>query len=245
MNSYSKKLPREHLKLVAKKLSKKLVSSEYKHNRVLDPTKVNPKAAEKIKAYVREGFENAVKADRERRHRKARQTAKEPNDVTLVTDETSLTQKAKVGSDVDDDDTIISDDDKQPEIKAETSTPLTPMDMVPPSEGLKRKRQSADNTDGFYAANTSTPSKRLRSVTPPFATPPALQESDVPVLDETQNEGGLQHIYPNTDGVELNHQLQAPPPPPPPPPPPAQLNTAEGQLEEDREEPGRQETIVA
>ena len=246
MNSYSKKLPREHLKLVAKKLSKKLVNSEYKHNRVLDPTKVNPKAAEKIKAYVREGFENAVKADRERRHRKARQTAKEPVDATLVVDITSLTQKAKDGSDVDDEDATISDDDKQLESKAETSTPLTPMDMVPPSEGLKRKRQSPNNFDGFNAANSSsTPSKRLRSVTPPFDTPPALQGSDALALDESHNEGGLEQTYPNAGGVELDHQLQAPPPPPPPPPPTAELDTAEGHLEEDREESGLRETFVA
>ena len=38
MNKYTRKLPKDDLKRLAKEISKKLVASDYKNNRISDPT---------------------------------------------------------------------------------------------------------------------------------------------------------------------------------------------------------------
>ena len=211
MNSYNRKLPKDNLKTVAKKLSKKLVQSEYKNNRTPDPTRLNPKSEAKIKAYVKEGFENAVKADRESRRRKAKLIAKpSATGASAESDNTSRGEKAKDESEAEDEVALMSDDDKHANSKAEASTPLTPMDIVPPSEGLKRKRQSLNDVNRSNAENAmSTPSKRLRSLTPP-ASPPS---ADARMLDETHNDDTP---LPSEDADDVIEQLKANPPPPPP-----------------------------
>lgn len=60
MQKFSKQLPKEDLKKFAKEVGKKLVASDFKHNRVEDPTKISEKQEKKVKSYVREFFERAV-----------------------------------------------------------------------------------------------------------------------------------------------------------------------------------------
>lgn len=54
-------MPKDDLKRLGKDLSKKLVASDYKNNRVTDPTaKLNEKQARKIKTYVKDFLDRAV-----------------------------------------------------------------------------------------------------------------------------------------------------------------------------------------
>ncbi|KAK4232092.1 putative histone-lysine N-methyltransferase, H3 lysine-36 specific SET2 [Podospora fimiseda] len=54
------KLPKEDLKKFAREVNKKLVASDYKNNRVEDPTFISPKQELKVKKYVKDYFERAV-----------------------------------------------------------------------------------------------------------------------------------------------------------------------------------------
>ena len=60
MDKFRNKLPKEDLKKFAKEIGKKLVASDFKHNRVEDPTKITDKQEKKVKKYVKEFFDKAV-----------------------------------------------------------------------------------------------------------------------------------------------------------------------------------------
>jgi hypothetical protein len=60
MQKFSSQLPKDDLKKFAKEVGKKLVASDFKNNRVEDPTKISEKQEKKVKKYVREYFEKAV-----------------------------------------------------------------------------------------------------------------------------------------------------------------------------------------
>ena len=60
MSRYTHKLPKDDLKKFAKEVGKKLVASDFKNNRVEDPSKISEKQERKVKKYVKEFFERAV-----------------------------------------------------------------------------------------------------------------------------------------------------------------------------------------
>ncbi|KAK9795742.1 hypothetical protein SCARD494_04713 [Seiridium cardinale] len=60
MDKFRHKLPKDDLKKFAREISKKLVSSDYKNNRVDNPTSISKKQEQKVKKYVREFFDKAV-----------------------------------------------------------------------------------------------------------------------------------------------------------------------------------------
>ncbi|KAI0399942.1 hypothetical protein F4802DRAFT_528508 [Xylaria palmicola] len=60
MDKFRHKLPKEELKKFAKEVSKKLVSSDYKNNRVDDPTAITEKQERKVKSYVKDFLDRAV-----------------------------------------------------------------------------------------------------------------------------------------------------------------------------------------
>ena len=57
MKKFSSQLPKDDLKKFAKEVGKKLVASDFKNNRVQDPTKISEKQEKKVKSYVKEYFE--------------------------------------------------------------------------------------------------------------------------------------------------------------------------------------------
>ena len=68
------KLPKDDLKKFAREVNKKLVASDYKNNRVEDPTSISTKQEKKVKKYVRDYFERAVvkyKEQQEQQKKKA------------------------------------------------------------------------------------------------------------------------------------------------------------------------------
>ena len=52
MQKYSGKLPKDDLKKFAKECGKKLVASDFKNNRIEDPTKISDRNQRKVKQYV-------------------------------------------------------------------------------------------------------------------------------------------------------------------------------------------------
>jgi hypothetical protein len=69
-NKYKGKLDRDDIKRFAKECSKKLVNSDFKNNRVTDPSKIDPKQEKAVKKFVTEFFERAVVKKKEHDQRK-------------------------------------------------------------------------------------------------------------------------------------------------------------------------------
>ena len=241
MDKFKGKLPKEDLKRFAKEISKKLVSSDYKNHRVEDPTKISSKKEKQVKAYVKDYFDKAAKKHKEREHRRAERKAKQASTGKSTTAESDgQSAKAHEGSDIEEDATI-SDDDEDCRQKVESTTPMTPMDMVFTGEGLKRKREGGDDADGALTDAMSTPSKFMRSGTPPPPPPPpmppeasAYGAGDVSALDEDGQPaaslnglGALDHALKAAHSA-LDHELFSLEPPPPPPPPPEAWNVSLG-----------------
>ena len=74
MNKYRKKMPKEDLKRYAKEITKKTVASDYKRNRVDDPTRISREHEKAVKKHVYDFFDKAFKKYRE--HEKKKQAHK-------------------------------------------------------------------------------------------------------------------------------------------------------------------------
>lgn len=75
MDKFRHKLPKDVLKRHAKDVSKTLVASDYKHNRVEDPTMISEKQEKKVKKYVKDFLDKAVIKHHEHEKRKGGQKA--------------------------------------------------------------------------------------------------------------------------------------------------------------------------
>src|SRR5271154_5142266 len=83
MDKFRNKLPKDDLKKFAKEIGKKLVASDFKNNRVEDPTKISTKQEKKVKKYVKDFFDKAVAKKAAHDKMKA---AKKPHSGTNGTD---------------------------------------------------------------------------------------------------------------------------------------------------------------
>lgn len=211
MDKFRHKLPKDELKKYAKDLGKKLVSSDYKNNRVTDPTKISDKAVKKVKQYVKDYLDKAVAKkhahDKARKARKAAEAAKKnavsdktatttnQNGDTGVGIETSLTESG--GTELEDsqaqDDSIEMDDPEMSDVDLNDvpSSPLQPeeddtMPSTPGEDNLKRKREESGMEEG-----SDSLSKRIKDEddtsahTPPPPPPP-------PPMDEMPDEAESQ-----------------------------------------------------
>ena len=87
MQKFTQRLPKDDLKKFAKEVGKRLVASDFKNNRVEDPTKISEKQEKKVKKYVKEYFEKAVekkKAIDKRKKEKAADASSSDYKVTVV-----------------------------------------------------------------------------------------------------------------------------------------------------------------
>lgn len=190
MDKFKNKLPKDDLKKFAKEVGKKLVASDFKHNRVEDPTRISSKQEQKVKKYVKDYFDKAVAKklahDKERARRKA-QASTNGNKASKTEPVDEVEIKAEV-SDVD-----MSDDDDDSG-NVDPSIPATPDTGTPNSESLKRKRDN-DSLDALTPNETPT-SKRVKdeSATPPPPPPPppaAAMGHDI-VITEKESEFAAQ-----------------------------------------------------
>ena len=169
MDKFKGKLPKDDLKRFAKEISKKLVNSDFKNERVGDPTKITSRKEKQVKMYVKEYFDKAAAKHKERELRKAERKAKQaiPPESSAIAGAAEK-KNEEHESDADQDMAILDDEDEK--LKVESTTPITPRDYVLAADGLKRKRE---DVEGVKSEDPdSTPSKMLKSETPPPPPPP-------------------------------------------------------------------------
>jgi len=193
MDKFRNKLPKEDLKKFAKEIGKKLVASDFKHNRVEDPTKITDKQEKKVRKYVKEFFDKAVakKAAHDKlKGNKNRDSANNGNNRETPNGTSSTTMEADADSSLkieEPDDVDISDDEEETG-QAVASVPVTPSLDTPSDEGLKRKRE--DLGDSFDSTPSETPIKRIKEEdmeglpSPPPPPPPPPAEDMVMQIDE-------------------------------------------------------------
>ncbi|KAG4219969.1 hypothetical protein PC116_g31552, partial [Phytophthora cactorum] len=178
VDRFHKKLPKDDLKKFSKEINKKLVASDYKNNRVDDPTSISEKQQRKVKEYVKDFFNRAVEKYRAREQKKA-ERANEHNDSQVSQDaESTATPAAK------DEDTVMTDDE------GVSSTPGS----------LDRKRKREDDVCGSPSLTPSeTPSmKRVKEdesdvPSPPPPPPPPLDgEATMEIASESDKMFGEQ-----------------------------------------------------
>ncbi|KAH8815592.1 hypothetical protein F5884DRAFT_183439 [Xylogone sp. PMI_703] len=189
MQKFSHKLPKEDLKKFAKEVGKKLVASDFKNNRVEDPTKISEKQEKKVKKYVRDFFERAVEKkkaiDKRKAEKKARMDAKtkakpDQNGEAKAGAVEDNAEKAEDAESPEPDEADAEVDLDEPDM---LSAPATPAPDADDSSDLKRKRDQTD--EGSPGYEVSSPSKRLKEEnslsasaagTPPPPPPPPPAE---------------------------------------------------------------------
>ncbi|KAJ3579111.1 hypothetical protein NPX13_g1452 [Xylaria arbuscula] len=198
IDKYKHKLPKDDLKRLGKEVNKTLVNSDYKNNRVDDPTSITEKQQKKVKAYVKAYFERAVQKKQEYDKQKSACVSRDHSGSS----QPSVTNGHDTSMDTplngDNGDIIMTDDE-------ETGT-------SPASTDLKRKRPGDDIAETPDLTPSETPfSKRLKenendapSPPPPPPPPPpdngepldaimtdqdnALGEQETDLLDQQQQE---------------------------------------------------------
>lgn len=192
-------------------MAKKLVNSDFKNNRVGDPTKIDDKQQKKVKKFCKEFFDKAVAKHRAYEQRKAERQSKEP-------DSKPNDAAAEVVED-DGPDMKMSDDEDDRVTAQDGETPTT---MTEDLQGhLKRKREDEPSIGDGSMTEYTTPSssKRQRSSTPPPPPPPPMSPGN-----EQGQSGEDGNMKSDTDEPTPadKQDLDSPPPPPPPPPYPGQ-----------------------
>lgn len=212
MDKFRHKLPKDELKKYAKDLGKKLVSSDYKNNRVTDPTKISDKAAKKVKQYVKDYLDKAVAKkhahDKARKARKATEAAKKnatsdksatatnQNDDAGVDIETSLPESG--GTELEDsqaqDDSIEMDDPEMSDVDLNDDVPSSPlqpeeddtMPSTPGEDNLKRKREESGMEEGSESLFKRIKDEDDTSAHTPPPPPPPPPMDEMPDEDENQ-----------------------------------------------------------
>ncbi|PGH06473.1 histone-lysine N-methyltransferase, H3 lysine-36 specific [Polytolypa hystricis UAMH7299] len=270
MDKFKHKLPRDDLKRYAKEVGKKLVNSDFKNNRVQDPTKIGEKQVKQIKKYCKEYLDKAVAKHRAYEKKKAEKKAREQKDGNASTnghagkpgseDSPQLPggPDAKKDPDSDVEEDIKMSDDEMDKGEDKKSSPMSVEDRSLNAESLKRKR---DAGEGEHIGNGSaSPVKRARSTSPPPPPPPPppMSPGDAMTSDDVGENLKGKRIYEGEDydGYEdgnatpgKTQRSETPPPPPPPPPPADGPDDREGEQDErngDFEEaPDKAESVLA
>ncbi|KAI3338861.1 hypothetical protein F4824DRAFT_62829 [Ustulina deusta] len=187
MDKFRHKLPKEDLKKFAKEVSKKLVSSDYKNNRVDDPTSITEKQERKVKTYVKTFFDRAVQKYHEHEKEKTEHATKDhlKNPHQLVTNGDDTPMETLVNRD--NGDVTMTDDEEAGE--------------TPGSTDLKRKRLGDDLVGSPDLTPSETPFlKRLKEnendapspPPPPPPPPPDSEDTFGSVTTEQENALGEQ-----------------------------------------------------
>ncbi|TVY17162.1 Histone-lysine N-methyltransferase [Lachnellula arida] len=215
MQKFSKLLPKDDLKKFAKDLGKKLVASDFKNNRVDDPTKISEKQEKKVKKYVRDFFEKAVEKrkalDKKKREKRANGSSSQPSSSF-----TNGKLEAAPSAEPEMDDEVEFSDHGTP-------TPVPDSPSIPPatpvtgsSSDLKRKRDEGDE-EGIPDATEDGESKRLKE------SPHDEDDAPTPPPPPPPPAGGMPGTLEGAEGELLEgdpiSMIYGPPPPPPEDPP--------------------------
>lgn len=189
MDKFRHKLPKDDLKKFAKEIGKKLVASDFKNNRVEDPTKITSKQEKKVKKYVKDFFDKAVakKATHDRLKAEKKAKAVETSASKDIDGAASSSIEESMKFEADDEIEMSEDEDEAGPI--EVSVPVTPAVETPSEENLKRKRD--DLGDLYDSTTDDTPFKRVKDEEdsepspPPPPPPPPVEEMQTAIeMDE-------------------------------------------------------------
>lgn len=223
------------------------MNSDFKNNRVADPTKISDKQIKQVKKYCKEYFDKAVSKHRAHDQKKQKQERKSKEShshrpSSSSADRPDKEEQPKADSDVkkeeeSDGDVDLSDDD-MPGFKVSSS----PREGSSAAEPLKRKRSPDDEREGtaeMAADDANHSPKRQKSTSPqhlppPPPPPPPMTPGDVSPNDvsdmslkrKRSEENGENGDYEDGAGSMSpgkRHRNGETPPPPPPPPPPADI----------------------
>ena len=117
------------------------MNSDYKNNRVSDPTRISLKQQKHIKKFVTAFFEKAVEKKQAHDKKKAERKAKEAGKGV---DEPAANETAEIKAEEESDGENgleMSDADGQDDVKSELGTPGS---TTPNYDSLKRKREGED-----------------------------------------------------------------------------------------------------
>lgn len=172
MDKFRNKLPKEDLKRLGRDCNKKFVSSDYKNNRVDDPTTITSKQAKTIRKYVKDFLDRAVIKYKEHEKQKAERAARDSGELAQLT---------AVGSGAAGE--IIAMDEE---------VVLSDIEDTPGSPGSDRKRKRDNDTESVEDETPSeTPSiKRLKEedvTESPSPPPPPPPPTDTPLTEEEQS----------------------------------------------------------
>ena len=196
-------------------VAKKLVNSDFKNNRVDDPTNIDDKQQKKVKKYCKEYFDKAVSKYRAHEKKKKKTTDQQGKG----TDDPKANEDAAGNGESEDEgvDVKMSDDEgDKPEDNKDT--PGDTEEAIEPGS-LKRKRDEHKAEDENGSGSLS-PSKRQRSSTPPPPPPPPIMSPDA---NEEQDEEEPDEMIQVGDSLTTKGTI-----PPPPPPPPLSEQTGDG-----------------
>lgn len=173
MDKFRHKLPKDILKRHAKDVAKSLVKSDYKHNRVENPTTIDERQVKKVKAHVKDFMDRAVVKYRDIEKEKTDREAKNGADKADSPSAGKAVASVETPGPLDGDDDVAMSDVED----AITSSPV------------KRKRD--DDEDGSVPETSLTPNdtpstKRLKEDNSQEASPPPPPP---PPPDATMNGG--------------------------------------------------------
>lgn len=171
MDKFRHKLPKDILKKHAKDVNKSLVASDYKHNRVDDPTGISEKTEKKVKKYVKDFLDKAVIKHREHeKHKVDREAQPGPGMAESLSAAKAVASVETPGPPHGDDDIIMSD-----------------VEDIPPSSPTKRKRdEDIDMMETSLTPDEVPSIKRLKEETPeePGPPPPPPPPPDAAMVED-------------------------------------------------------------
>ncbi|TDZ36383.1 Histone-lysine N-methyltransferase, H3 lysine-36 specific [Colletotrichum spinosum] len=146
IDKYKHKIPKDDLKKLGKDINKKLVASDYKHNRVQDPTaSLDQHQARKVKTYVKDFLDKAVAKIKTYEKEKATRRAGEAKTKDAGAAETPVE-----GADVADE-VMLSDDEAAStgtaELKRKREDEMIDSPNLTPSDGPSTKRVKEDDVE--------------------------------------------------------------------------------------------------
>lgn len=189
-------------------VAKKLVNSDFKNNRVDDPTNIDDKQQKKVKKYCKEYFDKAV--IKYRAHEKKKKTTDRQGKGA---DDPQADEDAAVNGESEDEgvDVKMSDDEGDNPEENIKDTPGDTEEAIELGGSLKRKRDEHHAEDENGSGSLS-PSKRQRSSTPPPPPPPPIMSPDANEEQDGEEPDEMIQV-----GDNLTTKGTIPPPPPPPP----------------------------
>lgn len=198
------------LTCVSLQVAKKLVNSDFKNNRVDDPTNIDDKQQKKVKKYCKEYFDKAV--IKYRVHEKKKKTTDQQG---RGADDPKANEDAAVNGESEDEgvDVKMSDDEGDKPEEDSKDTPGGTEEAIELGGSLKRKRDEFKAEDDGNGSGSLSPSKRQRSSTPPPPPPPPPIMS--PDANEEQDEEEPDEMIQVGDNLTTKGTIPPPPPPPP------------------------------